>query len=105
MSALKPVLLVLHVLSEAHRDQLAQHFEVLYAPDAQQCAQAIAQHGAQVEVVLTIGAIGLSAAQMDAMPRLRLVGALGAGYENIDLAHARARGATETKHLQFKLFG
>ena len=92
MSALKPVLLVLHVLSEAHRDQLAQHFEVLYAPDAQQCAQAIAEHGAQVEVVLTIGAIGLSAAQMDAMPRLRLVGALGAGYENIDLAHARARG-------------
>ena len=89
---LRPALLVLHVLSEAHRAQLAQHFEVLYAPDSAQCAQAIAAHGARIQMVLTIGAIGLSAAHMEALPQLRLVGALGAGYENIDLAHAKQRG-------------
>ncbi|MBD7960352.1 2-hydroxyacid dehydrogenase [Comamonas avium] len=92
MSASKPVLLILNVLSEAHRAQLAASYEVIYAPDSQQAAQAIAQDGGRIHVVLTIGAIGLSAAQMDAMPQLRMVGALGAGYENIDLAHAQSRG-------------
>ena len=42
--------------------------------------------------MLTIGSIGLSAAQMQRMPALRLVCALGAGYENIDVAHAQAHG-------------
>ena len=92
MSAYKPVLLILHVLAPEHRAQLAEHFELVYAPDAQQCAQAIAAHGTRIEAVLTIGAIGLNAAQMQAMPQLRMVGALGAGYENIDVAHAKAHG-------------
>ncbi|MEG0413779.1 MAG: 2-hydroxyacid dehydrogenase, partial [Comamonas sp.] len=68
MSASKPVLLILNVLSEVHRAQLAVPFEVIYAPDSQQAAQAIALDGGRIHVVLTIGAIGLSAVQMDAMP-------------------------------------
>jgi len=92
MSASKPLLLVLHVLSDAHLSQLAQSFDVLYAPDAVRCAEALAAHGPRVQAVLTVGAIGLSAAQMQAMPQLRWVGALGAGYENIDVAYARAHG-------------
>jgi lactate dehydrogenase-like 2-hydroxyacid dehydrogenase len=84
--------LILHVLSEAHRDQLGAHFEVLYAPDSTRCAEALTAHGPRVQAVLTVGAIGLSAAQMQAMPQLRWVGALGAGYENIDVAYARAHG-------------
>lgn len=94
MSASKPLLLVLHVLSDAHLSQLAQSFDVLYAPDAARCAEALAAHGPRVQAVLTVGAIGLSAAQMQAMPQLRWVGALGAGYENIDVAYARAHGIT-----------
>ena len=90
------MLLVLHALSSEHLAQLAQHFEVCYAPDAQQCAQAIAAHGDCIEVVLTVGAIGLSAVQMQAMPKLRMVGALGAGYENIDVAYAQAHGIAVT---------
>lgn len=92
MSASKPLLLVLHVLSDAHLSQLAQSFDVLYAADAARCAEALAAHGPRVQAVLTVGAIGLSAAQMQAMPQLRWVGALGAGYENIDVAYARAHG-------------
>ena len=92
MSVSKPVLLILHVLSDAHRAQLAECFEVIYAPDAAQSAQAIAQHGSGIQIVLTIGAIGLSAGQIDAMPALSVIGSLGAGYENIDIAHAKARG-------------
>ena len=89
---MKPVLLALMFLSEEHRAQMAQSFEVLYAPDAAQAAAAIAEHGSRITVVLTIGATGLSAAQIDALPRVSLICALGAGYENIAVAHAKARG-------------
>ena len=89
---MKPVLLALMFLSEEHRAQMAQSFEVIYAPDAAQAAAAIAEHGNRITVVLTIGATGLSAAQIDALPRVSLICALGAGYENIAVAHAKARG-------------
>ncbi|CAN7226768.1 hydroxyacid dehydrogenase [Acidovorax sp. Leaf76] len=89
---MKPVLLALMFLSEEHRAQMAQSFEVIYAPDAAQAAAAIAGHGARIAVVLTIGATGLSAAQIDALPQVSLICALGAGYENIAVAHAKARG-------------
>lgn len=89
---MKPVLLALMFLSEEHRAQMAQVFEVIYAPDAAQAADAIAAHGERIGVVLTIGATGLSESQIDALPRVSLICALGAGYENIAVAHAKARG-------------
>lgn len=92
---MQPALLVLNFNTEAYLRQMAQafpSFELLYAPDAAQCEAAIAEHGTRIQAVLTIGSIGLSAAQMQRMPALRLVCALGAGYENIDVAHAQAHG-------------
>ena len=89
---MKPVLLALMFLSDEHRAQMAQSFELVYAPDAAQAAAAIAAHGERITVALTIGATGLSAAQIDALPHLSLICALGAGYENIAVAHAKARG-------------
>lgn len=50
----------------------------------------------QVRTVLTNGSTGLSQAQMQAMPQLRLISAFGAGYENIDLAAARQAGIRVT---------
>jgi lactate dehydrogenase-like 2-hydroxyacid dehydrogenase len=89
---MKPVLLAITVLSEDHRAEIANAFDLVYEPDAALVDRAIARDGARVQVVLTVGTIGLSASQMDAMPRLELVCALGVGYENIDIAHARLRG-------------
>jgi hypothetical protein len=89
---MNPTLLVLHGLSEGHRAQLAQSLDLIYAPTPAERAAAVAAHGERVQIVLTIGSTGLTAAEMDAMPRLGLVCALGAGYENIDAAHARQRG-------------
>jgi lactate dehydrogenase-like 2-hydroxyacid dehydrogenase len=65
---------------------------VRYAPDTASRAKAIAEAGADVRAVLTIGSTGLTAAEIDAMPGLAFISALGAGYENIAVAHARARG-------------
>ncbi|MDR0225215.1 MAG: 2-hydroxyacid dehydrogenase [Burkholderiaceae bacterium] len=92
---MQPALLVLNFNTEAHLHQMAQafpSFDLLYAPDARLCEAAIAEHGERIQSVLTIGSTGLSAAQMRSMPALRLVCALGAGYENIDIAHAQAHG-------------
>ena len=88
----RPVLLVLNQLTEAHQIQLAERFVLVDAFGPGQRAALIAARGADIEVVLTIGAMGLTAAEMQAMPRLSLVCALGAGYENIDVAYARQRG-------------
>lgn len=89
---MKPVLLALMFLSDDHCAQLSQSFDLIYAPDAAQATAAIAAHGPRITAVLTIGSTGLSVAQMDALPQLSLICALGAGYENIAVQHAKARG-------------
>ncbi len=48
--------------------------------------------GQGVQAVLTIGSIGLTAADMAALPDLRIICCQGVGYEKIDLAAARERG-------------
>src|SRR5450830_1838452 len=92
MNPTKPLLLALHFLSEEHRAQMGEMLQVIYAPSPAERAAAVAEHGAQVQVVLTVGAVGLTAAEMDRMPQLQLICALGAGYEMVDVAHARQRG-------------
>lgn len=90
--AVKPRLLVLIPLTDTDCAALAAHFDVLYAPDVPQRAQAVAREGSTVRAVLTNGTTGLTAEEIDAMPALELAGALGAGYENLALDHARSRG-------------
>jgi D-3-phosphoglycerate dehydrogenase / 2-oxoglutarate reductase len=87
-----PSLLILNPLSARALATIAAHFTPTYAPDDAKRAAAIAAHGDDFAAVLTIGSIGLAAAEIDAMPCLTLVCVLGAGYENVDIAHAKARG-------------
>lgn len=89
---MKPTLLILTQVAPRHLDAIAERFEILYAPDAEGRAATIATQGERVRAVLTIGSTGLTAAEIDAMPALELVCALGAGFENIAVAHARAQG-------------
>jgi D-3-phosphoglycerate dehydrogenase len=89
---MKPRLLVLIPLPEDSGAEIFAYFDVHYAIDPAQRKQAIESHGDTVRAVLTNGATGLTAAEIDRLPALELVSALGAGYENIALAHARGRG-------------
>ena len=88
----KTTLLVTIALSEAHRAQVAERYDTVYAPTAAERAAAIAAHGTRIRAVLTNGTVGFTAAEIDALPVLELVCAMGAGHENIDAAAARARG-------------
>jgi len=85
-------LLILNPLSEQSLQRIAQVWQIVYAPTAAQRSAAIASHAQQIRAVLTIGSIGLQAPEIAALPGLELICALGAGYENIDLAAARERG-------------
>jgi len=89
---MKPALLVLNHLEPAHLALIAEHYDVRYAPTSAERATEVATHGKTFRAVLTLGSIGLTAAEIDAMPALELVCAMGAGYENIDIAKCRARG-------------
>ncbi|OLL28783.1 hydroxyacid dehydrogenase [Burkholderia sp. SRS-W-2-2016] len=89
---MKPSLLVLIQLSDASRASIDAAFDVIYAPDPTRREAALASHGATIRAVLTNGTTGLAAADIDRMPQLELVSALGAGYENLALDHARSRG-------------
>ena len=89
---MKPSLLVLIPFNDTIRARIEAAFDVVYAPDSPQRAAAIAAHGDAIRAVLTNGTTGLSAAEIDRMPRLELISALGAGYENLPLDHARSRG-------------
>ena len=85
-------LLVLNQLTDAHRDWIAQHYDVTYALGAAARADAVAAPGADYRAVLTNGGTGFTAAEIAAMPKLELICAMGAGYENVAVDAARARG-------------
>jgi len=91
---MKPQLLVLIYLSDPHQALVGSHFDFIYAPNADLRAKHIAADGSKVRAVLTNGATGLTAAEIDAMPALELACALGVGFENVDVAHCKSRGIT-----------
>lgn len=51
-----------------------------------------AEHGDAIRVIATHGGLNLDPALVEALPKLGLILSVGAGYDGIDIAHARARG-------------
>jgi len=84
--------LVLCELGPAQEAALRQRHQPTFALTPEERARVVQTRGAEFEAVLTIGLLGLRADEMDRLPRLRLVASMGAGYENIDVAAAQARG-------------
>jgi lactate dehydrogenase-like 2-hydroxyacid dehydrogenase len=82
-------LLLLVPIAAEPKALLLQRYRVIEALDAGSRAAAL---GEQIDLVLTNGSVGFTGAEIAACPRLRLLAAQGAGYENLDLAAARARG-------------
>lgn len=71
-------------------------FQLILAPTPALRAAAIATHGADITAVLTRGPLGLYADEIAVLPHLQIICVLGAGYEHVDLAAAKARGITVT---------
>lgn len=71
-------------------------FELIRAQTPALRAEAIARHGGAIDAVLTRGPLGLRADEIAALPHLKIICVIGAGYEEVDLAAAAARGITVT---------
>jgi lactate dehydrogenase-like 2-hydroxyacid dehydrogenase len=89
-----PTVLVLVPLRPESQTTVANAFNVVTALDQSAIDQALADHADEIRAVLTNGTIGIDAASVAKLPNLELIGALGAGYENIARDAAQARGIT-----------
>jgi lactate dehydrogenase-like 2-hydroxyacid dehydrogenase len=91
----RPAVLLAMKVSEALAHALAERYEVVGPlPGAFEATlpDLDAQVAGRVRALVTMGTVGASAAAMDRLPQLGVVACLGSGYENVDLAAARARG-------------
>ena len=90
--------LVMVFLTEAHRELVAQNFELIYAPnegagvDRSNSAAKISAHGDEIRVVLTNGATGITIDEINALPKLEILCTLGVGYENVPVEYLKQRG-------------
>ncbi|MDG9882758.1 2-hydroxyacid dehydrogenase [Pseudomonas sp. GD04058] len=76
---------------------LEEHgYRLIHAKTPALRAEAIARQGGEIDVVLTRGPLGITAEEIAALPLLRLICVIGAGYEAVDLHAARARGIVVT---------
>ncbi|WLI10180.1 MULTISPECIES: 2-hydroxyacid dehydrogenase [Pseudomonas] len=73
-----------------------QGFHLILAPTPAERATAIARQGRQIDAVLTRGPLGLHANEIAALPNLKIICVIGAGYEHVDLQAAADRGITVT---------
>ncbi len=88
---MKPVLLVTIAIHAPYLADLQKRFDLIYAPDPDRRRTNRARFS-EVQVVLTNGTTGFNAEEIDSVPKMQLLCALGVGYERIDVAHAKARG-------------
>ncbi|MFU2326339.1 2-hydroxyacid dehydrogenase [Pseudomonas sp. NFX98] len=88
------------VLVETINDYLPilehQGFHLILAPTPAERAEAISRHSGQIDAVLTRGPLGLYGDEIAALPNLKIICVIGAGYEMVDLQTAADRGITVT---------
>ena len=71
-------------------------YRLIRAPSPQLRADAIQRHASEIDAVLTRGPLGLTGAEIEQLVKLQIICVIGAGYEQVDLAAAAARGITVT---------
>lgn len=91
-----PDVLVVIPLKEQLVGELRSRFSIHYAPSGPKEALLESLATVAIRGVVTNGSMGLTARQMSLLPRLEIICSFGAGYENVDLAAARARGIPVT---------
>ncbi|WP_202444651.1 2-hydroxyacid dehydrogenase [Schauerella aestuarii] len=92
----RPAVLVITPNTDVHLDWMRERYTVTVAATASLRAETIAARGAEFRYVLTNGTLGLTADEIAALPNVKLVCTQGVGYENVDLAAARAAGVKVT---------
>jgi lactate dehydrogenase-like 2-hydroxyacid dehydrogenase len=79
-------------LERSFEDELAARYEIPKLPDGPGRAEFLAEHAADIRVVLTNGHPGVDADTIAALPNLEVIVNNGAGVDSIDLEAAKRRG-------------
>lgn len=90
-----PLLVIIDIAPAAVALLESAGFEVFQAGQHGGRTEAVKQVG-QARAVLTNGSLGLTTAEIEALPNVEIICAIGAGYEMIDLPTANARGIVVT---------
>jgi hydroxypyruvate reductase len=90
----KPGLLLLTSNIDPLCEPIAGRFDVLRLWTESEPDAAIRERGGNVVAMLTTGLDRIDAALMDRLPKLRLIVAVGAGYEGVEVSAAKRRGIT-----------
>jgi lactate dehydrogenase-like 2-hydroxyacid dehydrogenase len=94
--SMTPQLLLMIGMATPFVEELGDRWPLAVLQNGEEAASLPPSRTRGIRVVITNGSTGLSAAQMDVLPALRLICSYGAGHENIDLAAAAARGVAVT---------
>ena len=78
-------------LSPYLADQLRGRFEVHEVP-ADADPATLPKAVQEARALVSFGSVGASAAMMDALPKLEMIGLFSVGYDKVDVAHAREKG-------------
>ncbi|AEG50009.1 Glyoxylate reductase [Sphingobium chlorophenolicum L-1] len=76
-------------------EALAWRFAV-HAVAADADPEALPPQVREARALVSFGSVGASAAIMDALPKLEMIGLFSVGYDKVDVAHARAKGIRVT---------
>ncbi|HZE14249.1 MAG TPA: 2-hydroxyacid dehydrogenase [Mycobacterium sp.] len=79
-------------LEPTFEDELAARYEIPKLPDGSQRAEFLAEHTADIRVVVTSGWAGVDAGTIAALPNLEVIVNNGVGVDSIDLEAAKRRG-------------
>ncbi len=90
------VLVLIELEPEASSSLQRAGFHLHVASNPEDRAALVPSVRNEIRAALTNGSVGLSAEYMATLPQLEIICALGAGYENVDLAAARTAGIVVT---------
>jgi lactate dehydrogenase-like 2-hydroxyacid dehydrogenase len=97
----KPVILRAAKLPDTNRAELDAAFKVLVLPEVLKTAEILLTQAAPSIRGIAVRKTLITANLIDRLPALEIIASYSAGTENIDVAHARARGVvvTNTSHI------
>jgi len=87
-----PTVLQLSLLYPKAQTRLEAGYSIVSARLAEIDDAWLAAHAARIDAVVTGGHLGVPSALMTALPKLKVIGINGVGYDKIDLDLARSRG-------------
>ncbi|PZU56596.1 MAG: hydroxyacid dehydrogenase [Sphingobium sp.] len=87
--AARPTVVALGTLHPRLASGIADRFHVLHAEND---PATITPEMRAARAIVTHGGVGASAAVMDALPALEMIGLMAVGYDAVDVAHAREKG-------------